>query len=66
MAFFVVIFICILAVIGGAVVAGLFFNNRNAARAGHAPRPGGGRKLTNKEKLDLAKVAGVMPSRKEN
>ncbi|MES1200884.1 MAG: hypothetical protein ABUS57_05490 [Pseudomonadota bacterium] len=65
--FFVVIFLCILAVIGGSVVAGLFFSKRTAGHAGHAPTPPGrGRKLSNKEKLDLAKVAGVMPSRKEN
>ncbi|HWA01223.1 MAG TPA: hypothetical protein VG841_13010 [Caulobacterales bacterium] len=54
--FFFVIFICIAGIIGGAVAVGLLTPKRSAPQ----------HKLSRREKLDLAKVAGVLPARKEN
>lgn len=69
--FWIVIFLSIAAVIGGSVAVGLMRPQEARGRPRHgrgapATDARGRRRLTNQEKLDLAKVAGVLPSRKEN
>ncbi|HVY86108.1 MAG TPA: hypothetical protein VG943_13315 [Caulobacterales bacterium] len=55
--FFIVIFVCIVAIGGAAVLVGLM-------QPKHRGVPN--RALSRREKVDLAKIAGVLPGRKEN
>lgn len=57
--FFVVVFVGIAMIAGAAVLVGIQENANKARR--DSPRA-----LSNKQKLQMTKVAGVFPGRKEN
>jgi hypothetical protein len=54
--FFFWILLVILAVVGASVLVGRSLNNRST----------GGRRLSNQEKVNMAKAAGAFPHRKES
>jgi len=63
--FWVFIILIVAAIIGGSIVAGRMIEKRdNAHRTEHAhgQDKGGEKKLSRRDKLNLARVAGVVPT----
>lgn len=54
------VMLVLLGIVGAAVGVGFIEKNKKPIRGR------GGKPLTDREKINLAKVAGVMPQRKEN
>ena len=71
--FWAFIILVVAAIVGGSVLAGRMIDKRDAERRGghsSAHNAGAGKdgdqKLSRRDKINLARVAGVIPSRKDD
>lgn len=63
--FWVVIILVVALIIGGSVIGGRMIEKRDGERHG-AHGKAEGHKLSRRDKLNLARVAGVIPSQDQN